>query len=50
VGSSILPSGVSRSGDESEEWGRADGLTYEESDLPGTTHSGKKTFTSSRRQ
>ena len=50
VESSILLSGIFQSEDELEEWARANGLSYEKSDLPGTTYSGKKIVTFSRRQ
>lgn len=49
VDSSILLNGVFQSADELKEWARGEGLTYEESDLPGATISGKKIFTFSRR-
>lgn len=48
VESSILLSGIFQSEDALKEWARGQGLTYEESDLPGTTVSGKKIFTFSR--
>ncbi len=44
VESSILLSGVFQSEDELEEWARRNGLSYEKTDLPGTTISGKKIF------
>lgn len=50
VESSILLSGIFGSEDELEEWARGNGLTYEKSDLPGTTDSGKKIVTFSRRR
>jgi hypothetical protein len=50
VESSILLSGVFQSEDELEEWARENGLTYEKSDLPRTTDSGKKIYTFSRRR
>ncbi len=49
VESSILLSGVFQSEGELAAWARARGLRYEKSDLPGTTDSGKKIITFSRR-
>lgn len=48
--SSTLLSGIFGSEDGLAEWARANGLTYETSDLPGTTISGKKIVTFSRRE
>jgi hypothetical protein len=49
VESSILLSGVFQSEEELAGWTRARGLRYEKADLPGTTGSGKKIYTFSRR-
>ncbi len=48
VESSILLSGVFQTEDDLREWARGQGLTYEESGLPGTNDSGKKIYTFSR--